>query len=619
MESSSMKPSSISSWLPCSPLGSGSFGHVSLALNLENGSLFAVKSAHASSPTVLLALRNELHILQTLHSPFTIHLLGSNFSPNSDSSLPLHSLFLEYMDGGSLFDALKQSGGNLQQELHVRCFTRSILQGLSYLHQSGIVHCDIKCQNILVGSSGVKIGDFGTARRLEEASISGGNLRGTPLWMAPEVVQGAEAMPASDIWSLGCTVVEMLQGRPPWGHVGSVEAALFKVGCSKENPPLPESISTEAKDFLSRCLQRDVSARWTAAELLKHPFVSGLDGDGGAFCISNEGLFCTSDERGEDGREGCRREPRGVEGERLDCSEEQRGVEGGKARAAIHGSRGRDQDCASEKRRESELRFSSVSEQERGVQGSGVMRAELLRRYRPEQGRGAAAPVGFEATPQAGSRGGSPCGVQGNAPSRVKRRQPPRGLGQRPKQGQGAAASVVFGATPRAGSRDGSPRTVWGSTPSRIKGRQPPWGLGQRPKQGRGAAAPAGFGVAPQAGSRGNNPCGFGATPQAGSRGGSPRGVWGNASSRVEGRQSPRGLGQPPKQSQGVAAPVGFGATPRAGSRGSNPAGFAAAPQAGSRGGSPRGVFTVEKPLVLSPFKGISLLFKRDQHRYKME
>ncbi|MCO5569211.1 hypothetical protein L7F22_022921 [Adiantum nelumboides] len=284
MESSSMKPPSISSWLPCSPLGSGSFGHVSLALNLENGSLFAVKSAHASSPTELLALRNELHILQTLHSPFIIHLLGSNFSPNSDSSLPLHSLFLEYMDGGSLFDALKKSGGKFQQELQVRCFTRSILQGLSYLHQSGIVHCDIKCHNILLGSSGVKIGDFGAARRLEEASTSGGNLRGTPLWMAPEVAQGAEAMPASDIWSLGCTVVEMLQGRPPWGHVGSVEAALFKIGCSKENPPLPEFISAEAKDFLSRCMQRDASARWTAAELLKHPFICGLDGDGGAFC-----------------------------------------------------------------------------------------------------------------------------------------------------------------------------------------------------------------------------------------------------------------------------------------------------------------------------------------------
>eukprot|EP00250_Pteridium_aquilinum_P001524 c11719_g1_i1 orf=1-648(+) len=209
---SSHQPS-ISRWLTCSPLGSGSFGHVSLALNLSDGSLFAVKSAPSSaspSSPELLALQNEFHILQTLHSPYIIQCLGAQFSTERSSQPALRSLFLEYMDRGSLADALKQSGGKLSEERLVRGYTRSILQGLAYIHQKGVVHCDIKSQNILIGSSGVKIADFGAARRLGEASPMDGGLRGTPLWMAPEVAQGMEAMPSSDIWSLGCTVVEML-------------------------------------------------------------------------------------------------------------------------------------------------------------------------------------------------------------------------------------------------------------------------------------------------------------------------------------------------------------------------------------------------------------------------
>ncbi|KAH7293303.1 hypothetical protein KP509_28G019800 [Ceratopteris richardii] len=181
------------------------------------------------------------------------------------------------MDCGSLADFFRQSGMRMKQEKHVRRFTRSILKGLAYLHEQGIVHCDIKSKNILVASSGdVKIADFGAARRIDEPPLTKGNhLRGTPLCMAPEVAVGEVPTPASDIWSLGCTVVEMLQGAPPWGEcVGSVGAALFKLGCTNEIPPLPASISSEAQDFLIRCLQRDSGERWTAEQLLKHSFVS---------------------------------------------------------------------------------------------------------------------------------------------------------------------------------------------------------------------------------------------------------------------------------------------------------------------------------------------------------
>ncbi|KAH7290369.1 hypothetical protein KP509_30G045000 [Ceratopteris richardii] len=90
--------------------------------------------------------------------------------------------------------------------------------------------------------------------------------------MAPEVVQRSEQAFPSDIWSLGCTVLEMLQGRPPWGHLSDIAAAMYKIGCSEESRPMPESISSDAKDFLLHCLRRDPADRWTAAQLLSHPF-----------------------------------------------------------------------------------------------------------------------------------------------------------------------------------------------------------------------------------------------------------------------------------------------------------------------------------------------------------
>lgn len=287
----------IRHWLRTgSPLGSGAFGHVSLAIDLDNSTLFAVKSATSFISSSLAAtdidcpqfraLENELQILQSLDSPTVLRCFGSDYSTSEENASVSCNLFLEYMDRGSLADLIKKSGGRLGDQ-DVQHYTRAILEGLSYLHDNGIVHCDIKAENILLGSSGsVKIGDFGCAQRsslvVEEevprgAASTHGALRGTPMWMAPEVVRRVEQQPPSDIWSLGCTVVQMLQGRPPWGHLAEVAAVLYKVACTREEPPLPEGLSQEARDFLHQCLQRDPKARSTAAQLLQHPFVCNLD------------------------------------------------------------------------------------------------------------------------------------------------------------------------------------------------------------------------------------------------------------------------------------------------------------------------------------------------------
>jgi serine/threonine protein kinase len=115
-----------------------------------------------------------------------------------------------------------------------------VLHGLLYLHEQGVIHRDIKGANILTTKEGlVKLADFGVATKatgLHESSVVG-----TPYWMAPEVIELSGATTASDIWSLGCTVIELLDGKPPY-HKLQPMPALFRI-VNDDHPPFPESIS----------------------------------------------------------------------------------------------------------------------------------------------------------------------------------------------------------------------------------------------------------------------------------------------------------------------------------------------------------------------------------------
>lgn len=115
-----------------------------------------------------------------------------------------------------------------------------VLHGLLYLHEQGVIHRDIKGANILTTKQGlVKLADFGVATRtttFHESSVVG-----TPYWMAPEVIELSGATTASDIWSLGCTVIELLDGKPPYHKLQPMHA-LFRI-VNDDHPPLPEGAS----------------------------------------------------------------------------------------------------------------------------------------------------------------------------------------------------------------------------------------------------------------------------------------------------------------------------------------------------------------------------------------
>lgn len=123
-----------------------------------------------------------------------------------------------YAENGSLGQTLK-AFGKLNEKL-VASYVVKILEGLDYLHQSDVVHCDLKAANILTTKNGnVKLSDFGVSLNLRAMEREIKDVAGTPNWMAPEVIELKGASTKSDIWSLGCTVIELLTGRPPYGDI----------------------------------------------------------------------------------------------------------------------------------------------------------------------------------------------------------------------------------------------------------------------------------------------------------------------------------------------------------------------------------------------------------------
>jgi len=177
---------------------------------------------------------------------------------------------MEYVEGGSLASILKKLGEPFSESL-VSKFVKQVLSGLFYLHSQGVVHRDIKGANILTAKDGeVKLADFGVATKLSE-TVKSMSFAGTPYWMAPEIVENGHGTSACDIWSLGCTVIELITGFPPYYDL-DVMPALYRL-VQDPHPPLPSGISTKLTDFLLACFQKEPLIRVSASELLNHKFI----------------------------------------------------------------------------------------------------------------------------------------------------------------------------------------------------------------------------------------------------------------------------------------------------------------------------------------------------------
>lgn len=264
LETSGETPKNVGQYQIGELLGKGAFGRVFKGLDTKNGIFVAVKQIEKAliSESQLPSIMREAELLQRLDHPNIV-----KFYQYIETKSYLYFI-LEFVESGSLYKVMKKYG--VFPEGLLSMYVYQMLTGLAYLHQKEIIHRDVKGANILLTKSGMcKLADFGSCTTA--AIDKKYTVVGTPYWMAPEIIQMSGGDTSADIWSLGCTVIELLTGDPPYYQMGSM-AALFRMA-EDDHPPLPPSISSSLKEFLLKCFTKDPSKRPSASLLLETQWI----------------------------------------------------------------------------------------------------------------------------------------------------------------------------------------------------------------------------------------------------------------------------------------------------------------------------------------------------------
>ena len=275
-------------WKKGDLLGQGAYGKVYAGLDTRSGIMMAVKEMTFTrdSAKEVEELKNEIRLLRKLQHEHIVQYFGAEIPAESEGCV-IH-IFTELMPQGSLTHMMKKFG-KFSEEMTCN-YTRQMVSGLVYLHDNNIIHRDIKPANVLVNESGiVKLADFGASKKMsgtETVAIENTTLKGTPYFMAPEVLIQKGHGRKADVWSLGATVLQLISGDPPWKSMkfdSVVQLMCHVAGDETAKPELPPkgSVSEKMYSFLEACFTRDVTKRPNSKQLSKHKFLTSNGKEGG--------------------------------------------------------------------------------------------------------------------------------------------------------------------------------------------------------------------------------------------------------------------------------------------------------------------------------------------------
>ncbi|KAL0538254.1 hypothetical protein IC582_027265 [Cucumis melo] len=252
-------------------IGSGSFAVVWKSRHRHLGTVFAVKEIHKKKllPKVSDSLLREISILRTINHPNIIHLFEAI---QTDDSI---YLILEYCAGGDLWDYINRHGK--VSEAVARDLMRQLASGLKVLQEKHLIHRDLKPQNLLLSSKEgiplLKIGDFGFARSLANQALAD-TLCGSPLYMAPEIMNNQKYDAKADLWSVGAILFQLLTGKLPF--TGSHPAQLFKNITESTELKFPkgalEELHPDSVNLCRSLLRQNPVERLSFKEFFNHKF-----------------------------------------------------------------------------------------------------------------------------------------------------------------------------------------------------------------------------------------------------------------------------------------------------------------------------------------------------------